>query len=126
MGKFNINKDESFTTNNGILKKRVYTYTRKDKKDITFKETEDIYKTILESGVKPEDIYIQVMANKFMTLKSRGSDKFKDWDTEEYYENRVQDIGRFLNHFEFVRICIMESKGSSSKRRRRITMDEDE
>jgi len=124
MGKFNINKDESFTTNNGILKKRVFTYTRKDKKDITYKQTEEIYKTILESGVKSEDIYIQVMTNKFMTLKSRGSTTFKDWDSEEYYENRVQDIGRFLNHFEFVRICIMESNGSSSKRRH--VMDEDE
>ena len=106
--KLNIEKLENSTTKNGKIRKRVFKYTRTDGKDISYAYAKDIYKTILDTGVEAENIYVQVMGHRELTIKSLGEDDFKDWDSEEYYSNRVKDGTPFLNNFKYVRICIME------------------
>jgi hypothetical protein len=106
--KLNIETLQNVVSKNGKIKKRVIKFTRKDGEDISYAYTKDIYKTFLKQGIKPEDIYIQVMSNRELTLKSLGETDFKDWDSEEYYQNRVDDTSEFLNSFQYVRICIME------------------
>lgn len=107
-GKLNVEKLENTKTKNGKIRKRVFKYTRNDGKNISYATTKDIYKTILETGVDPKNIYIQVMAHRELTLKSLEEEDFKDWDTEEYYSNRVKDSKPFMNNFQYVRICILE------------------
>lgn len=50
---------------------------------------------MIDTGVKASNIYVQVMAHRELTLKSLSEDDFKDWDSEEYYSNRVQDSTEF-------------------------------
>jgi hypothetical protein len=106
--KLKIETLENVVSKNGKIKKRVVKFERKDGKDISYAYAKDIYKTFLNQGIKAENIYVQVMATRELTLKSLGEDDFKDWDSEIYYANRVEDPSEFLNSFEYVRICIME------------------
>jgi hypothetical protein len=106
--KLNIETLQNVVSKNGKIKKRVMKFERKDGKDITYAFTQDIYDTFLKQGIKAENIYVQVMANRELTLKSLGETEFKDWDNEEYYMNRIDDTSEFLNNFQYVRICIME------------------
>lgn len=106
--KFKIESLANVTTKNGKLKKRVTRYSLTSGKDLTYKDTQKIYQRYLSEGIAAENIYINVMAHRFLTLKSLGESEFKDWDSQEYYQNRVMDPGAFLNHFRFVQIVVLE------------------
>ncbi len=107
-GKLNIEVLQNIVSKNGIIKKRTIKYSRKDGKNITYEYAKDIYDTVLASGIKAENIYVQVMSHKELTLKALGEAGFKDWESEQYYENRVADASDHVNNIQFMRISIME------------------
>jgi len=115
--KLNIEVLENIKTKNGLINKRVFKFTRKDGKDISYQFTKDIYQSILDTGIKSKDIYIQVMGHRELTLKSLGEDDLKDWDSDAYYENRVKDTKEFLNNFKYVRICVLESNSNKKSKK---------
>ncbi len=107
-----LNIDRSVkTTKNGNIKQSVVTVTRKKANTkVSFKEVRKLYDYLIkEKKVNPEDVYIQVMTNRELTLKALNDDDLKDWDDEEYYENRVKQVGPALNKFEYARIVILSS-----------------
>jgi hypothetical protein len=107
-GKLKIEPLSSITSKNGKIKKRSIKYSRVDGKNITYAYAKDIYKTVLLSGVKAKDVYVQVMSHQILTIKSLGEEDFKDWESEEYYEDRVADASDFVNNIKYIRITIME------------------
>jgi hypothetical protein len=107
-GKLLIEPISNITSKNGKIKKRSIKYSRLDGKNITYAYAKDIYKTVLLSGVKAKDVYVQVMSHQELTIKSLGEEDFKDWESEEYYEDRVSDASDFVNNIKFIRITIME------------------
>ena len=99
----------TFTTKKGVtINKRVAKITRRNGKDITYKDTKKMYQKYLDEGVDPHKMYIRVMAHIPLTIKSLNEDDLKDWESEEYFANRVDDLTEVLDHFQYVQIVIIE------------------
>ena len=107
--KLNVQTSEITTKNNRINKKVVN--LSKEGKKVSIKEVRKIYDYLIkEKKVNEEDIYIQVMAHRELTLKSLGQGDFKDWEDDEYYENKVSWSGPRIDQIEYARIVIMSSR----------------
>lgn len=108
--KLDVKLEQDIKTKNKAIHKRSFLckYSGDTNKNITYKDAKKIYNTFIEDGINPRNVYVIAMVDRPYTLKSLTEDDFKDWDSEEYYSNRVADPGVFLNHFQWVRIVVLE------------------
>lgn len=105
-----IIKAEEFETKNRLISSKSLRIERANKKQtVSIREVKNVYAMLLEKGIREEDVYVQVMVHKVLTLKSMNETDFKDWDLDEYYENKVNWVGPKLKKFAWARICVMSS-----------------
>ena len=58
-----------------------------------------------EHKIEEENIAVCGMTEKYLTMKSFEEDELKEWDSEEYYQDRAKDTKKF-NQYDFIDIII--------------------
>jgi hypothetical protein len=78
------------------------------KKHFTEKDIEKMYKELKDSGIRANDISINVMGlERNLTLKAYNNDSFYDMD--EYYRDKVEDPSKF-DHYDYLDITIKKRR----------------
>ncbi len=109
--KYDAEISDRFSTRNGKITKRIIQITPLiPNENISLADVKRTYNSLItKNKISEKNVYIQVMAERELTLKSLGQTNFKDWDNEEYYKNKAEfHDGTRLNNFAYVRICILD------------------
>jgi len=101
-----IFKDER--DKSGKIKVKDIALERKDKKTMNFKEVDNIYQELLDRGYKYDKISIVVSTPylEYFTIKGYDAVNIIDFDDEDYWKNKSQEIREKLENFQFVHISV--------------------
>ncbi len=75
---------------------------------MNFKEVDDIYQEFLDRGYTHDKICV-VVSTPYLnhyTIKGYDSINLRDFDDDDYWMNKSQEIREKLKDFQFVHFCV--------------------
>lgn len=92
------------TKNKKIVRKTIR--IKRNEGKLTYADLKLLYEDILKKQkVVAEDVAICVMSERYLTIKSFEEDEMKEWDSNEYYQDKAKNTEKF-NEYSYCDIII--------------------